>query len=285
MPTISATNRTCKLSLLAIAFVAVAHAHCQAPPATTASPTFDVISVKPNHSGSGGMRMTGVTNSFQGNNITVDDLIFNSYNLTSNDLIFGLPGWARSAHFDIDAKVSNPDKKQMDSLTPEQRKSMLLVILEDRFNFKGHLETKILPVYDLVLAKGGAKFTGGKGPNADTAAAMAKRGLTSTTGGMIVYDGEITASATPVSSLVFGLTGAVGRTVIDKTGLTGNYDFELKWTPEHGDQPTADAGQSDAQSGPSIFTAVEEQLGLKLVPSKGPVQTLVVDHVEMPTEN
>ncbi len=84
---------------------------------------------------------------------------------------------------------------------------------------------------------------------------------------------------------MFSLTGAVGRTVIDKTGLAGNYDFELKWTPEHGDQPSADSGQTDAQSGPSIFTALEEQLGLKLQPSKGPVQTLVVDHVEMPTEN
>ena len=131
MPTSSAANRATlrKLWLLAITFVTVAQAHSQAPPATTSAAAFDVISVKQNKSGSGGMRMTGVTDSFQGNNITVDDLVFNSYNLTSNDLIFGLPGWARSAHFDVDAKVVNPDKKQMDSLTPEHRKAMLFVIL------------------------------------------------------------------------------------------------------------------------------------------------------------
>jgi uncharacterized protein (TIGR03435 family) len=114
---------------------------------------------------------------------------------------------------------------------------------------------------------------------------MAKRGITASNGTMIVYDGEITAGGVPVSSLAFSLTGVVGRTVIDKTGLTGNYDVELKWTPENGDQSSTDNGQTDAQSGPSIFTALEEQLGLKLQPAKGPVQTLVVDRVEMPTEN
>jgi len=275
---------------LAVLFFVSSFAHGQSQPsgpsAQVAAPTFDVISVKPDKSGSGGMSMTGVNDTYKGTNITVEDLVFNSYNLTSEDLISGLPGWARTAHFDVDAKVSNPDKKEMDSLTPEQRKSMLLVILKDRFNFQAHLETKTLPVYDLILAKGGPKFTGGKGPNADTVAAMAKRGLTGTKGGMIVYDGEITGGNIPVSSLVFSLTGAVGRTVIDKTGLTGTYDFELKWTPEHGGPANADYGQANAQdSGPSIFTALEEQLGLRLQPSKGPVQTLVVDHVEMPSEN
>ncbi len=252
------------------------HPQTAAPQAPT--PAFDVVSVKPNKSGSGGMSMTGVSDSYKGTNITLDNLIMNSYDLSSADLIFGLPSWTRSAHFDVDAKIVNPDKKQIDNLTEDQRRAMILAILKDRFHFQAHLETKTLPVYDLVLAKGGPKFTG-KEPNADTAAAMAKRGLTGAKGSIITYDGEITASGVPISSIVFSLTGAVGRTVIDKTGLTGTYDFEIKWTPEHG-------GQTDSQdSGPSIFTAVEEQLGLKLQSAKGPVQTLVVDHIETPTEN
>jgi uncharacterized protein (TIGR03435 family) len=230
------------------------------------------------------MSSTGVTDSFKGTNLRLNDLVMDSYHLSSYDLIFGLPGWANSAHFDVDAKIVNPDKKQIDNLTDEQRQAMILAILKDRFHFQAHLETKILPVYDLVRAKGGPKFTGGNGPDAVTAAALAKRKITA--GGMVMYDGEITAGDMPLSTLVFSLTDAVGRTVIDKTGLTGKYNYELKWTPEHGGEANPDNGQADSQnSGPSIFTAVEEQLGLKLQPSKGPVQTLVVDHVEMPSEN
>ncbi len=289
----SPTNKTnrlyiCKKILLPIMFLtclpAPSHAQTPAPASGASAPAFDVISVKLNKSDSGGMSMTGISDSFQGKNLAIGNLIMNSYHLTSDDLIFGLPGWTRSAHFDVDAKMVNPDKQVIDKLTDDERKSMILAILKDRFHFQAHLETKTLPVYDLVLAKGGPKFTGGK-RDADTAAAMAKRGITASNGTMIVYDGEITAGGVPVSSLVFSLTGAVGRTVIDKTGLTGNYDFELKWTPEHSDQPSADSGQVDAQSGPSIFTALEEQLGLKLHSAKGPVSTLVVDHVEMPSEN
>jgi uncharacterized protein (TIGR03435 family) len=81
----------------------------------------------------------------------------------------------------------------------------------------------------------------------------------------------------PLDSVANSLSNETGRIVIDKTGLTGNYDLTLKWTPEQ--QRTAD------DSGPSVFTALEEQLGLKLVPAKGPVDTIVVDHIERPSEN
>ena len=279
----------CKtVSMLAVAFIAVAVMHSQtlapAPSSQASAPTYDVVSIKQNKSGSGGWSMSAVSASFKGTNLTIVDLVMNSYDLTSDDLIYGLPGWTRSAHFDIYAKIVNPDMKQIDNLTDEQREAMILAILKDRFHFQAHLETKTLPVYDLVVAKGGAKFTGGNGPDAVTAAALAKRNIT--VGGMVTYNGEITAGAMPLSSLVFNLTGVVGRTVVDKTGLTGKYNFELKWTPEHGVQASADNGQADAEnSAPSIFTALQEQLGLKLQSSKGPVETLVVDHIEMPSEN
>jgi uncharacterized protein (TIGR03435 family) len=286
MPTSTEVNRRAFRRIapvLAIVCFMISPPHGRAQSASSA-PAFDVISVKQNKSDSGGMSINGSTENFKGTNLTISNLIMNSYNLTSEDLIFGLPGWACSAHFDVDAKVDNPDKQVLEKLTNDQRKAMRLDILRERFHFQAHFETKTLPVYNLVLAKSGPKFTGGK-RDAETAAAMAKRGITASNGTMIVYDGEITGGGIPVSSLVFSLTGAVGRTVIDKTGLTGNYDVELKWTPENGDQSSTDNGQTDAQSGPSIFTALEEQLGLKLQPAKGPVQTLVVDRVEMPTEN
>jgi uncharacterized protein (TIGR03435 family) len=275
---------------LTVAYLAIAVAHGQAPtpaqvPSPQASaPNYDVVSIKPNKSGSGGWSMSAVSASFKGTNLTIANLVMNSYDLTSDDLIYGLPGWTRSAHFDVYAKIVNPDMKQIDNLTDEQREAMILAILKDRFHFQAHLETKTLPVYDLVVANGGAKFTGGNGPDAVTAAALAKRNIT--VGGMVTYNGEITAGAMPLSSLVSNLTNAVGRTVVDKTGLTGKYNFELKWNPEQGVQANADNGQADPEnSAPSLFTALQEQLGLKLQSSKGPVETLVVDHVEMPSAN
>jgi uncharacterized protein (TIGR03435 family) len=268
--------------------LATTFAHSQAPAPTPApqvsTPAYDVVSIKQNKSGDGGMSMSAVSASFKGTNLTMVDLVMNSYDLTSSDLIFGLPGWTRSTHFDVYAKIVSPDMKQIDNLTDEQREAMILAILKDRFHFQAHLETKTLPVYDLVVAKGGAKFTGGNGPDAVTAAALAKRNIT--VGGMVTYNGEITAGAMPLSSLVSNLTNAVGRTVVDKTGLTGKYNFELKWNPEQGVQANADNGQADPEnSAPSLFTALQEQLGLKLQSSKGPVETLVVDHIEMPSEN
>ena len=288
MPSIRRVNRSTgykNLSLLALAFLAAlaAPSRGQAPvPATqAAAPAYDVVSVKPNKSNSGGMSLTSVTASFQAKNITVEDLVWSSYNLTSEKLIFGLPGWARSDHFDVDAKMVDPDMKQIEKLTVDQRRGMLLAILKDRFHFQAHLETRTLPVYDLVIAKGGPKFTGTSESNKELTASIAKRNLTH--GGMMMSDGELIAGDTPVATLTYSLTNAVGRTVVDKTGLTGTYSFELKWTPE---QEAPESGQADSQgSTSSIFTAVEEQLGLKLQPSKGPVQTLVVDHVEMPSEN
>ncbi len=290
MPSFSNMNRGSiyrNHSLPAIALVAVlATPGCgqaPVPVSQAAAPAYDVVSVKPDKSGTPGMSLTGVNASFKAKNITVENLVFSSYNLTSESLIFGLPGWARSDHFDVDAKMVDPDMKQIERLTVDQRRGMLRAILKDRFHFQAHLETRTLPVYDLVIAKGGPKFTENNESNKELAAALTKRNLIN--GGMMMNSGELAAGNTPMSTLTYSLTNTVGRTIIDKTGLTGTYNIELKWTPDSQGQANPDNGEPDAPSGPSIFTALEEQLGLKLVPSKGPVQTLVVDHVEMPSEN
>ena len=101
---------------------------------------------------------------------------------------------------------------------------------------------------------------------------------------MMRGNGRITAQAIPVSNLSVNLTGQLGRIVVDKTGLTGKYDITLQWAPDDNRGASPDAG-STADSGPSIFTALQEQLGLKLDATKGPIDTIVVDHVEMPSEN
>ena len=98
-------------------------------------------------------------------------------------------------------------------------------------------------------------------------------------GSMRVSNTELSAHDVPLDNLAYSLSGRLSRTVVDKTGLKGNYDLLLTWSPDDGSTASSDS------SAPSLFTALQEQLGLRLQPAKGPVETLVVDHVEMPTEN
>ncbi|HEX3374198.1 MAG TPA: TIGR03435 family protein [Edaphobacter sp.] len=254
-------------------------------------PAFDVVSVKPNKSESGMIRIMGKPDGYAASNVSLKMLIQNAYGIRE-DLISGAPSWADSARFDIDAKVAGSDVEALKKLTPEQRRLILQPLLADRFKLKIHTETKQLPVYELVLAKGGSKLK--EATPGDTYANGFKGPDGIGRGGMMrVGRGQLTAQAVPTTGLANMLSQQLHRTVLDKTGLTGKYDLELNWTPDQGSDPMfkgPDGGQhsSDAapdSSGPSIFTAVQEQLGLKLQSAKGPVETLVIDHVEMPSEN
>jgi uncharacterized protein (TIGR03435 family) len=153
--------------------------------------------------------------------------------------------------------------------------------LEDRFKLKTHIETKTLPVYELVLAKGGSKLKEAD-PNAPLPDGVPAPPAGAPRGGMMRFQqGKLEGLGIAVSGMTGFLARTVERTVIDKTGLTGKYDFTLTWTPDTG-QATGASSDSNA---PDLFTAIQEQLGLKLVASRGPVDTLVIDSVEKPTEN
>jgi uncharacterized protein (TIGR03435 family) len=264
------------------------------PPATTEDvkvPAFDVVSVKPNKSGNGGMRIMFNSDGYSATNVSPKLLIQVAYGIRE-DLISGAPNWADSSRYDFDAKVAGPDVDALKKLNPEQRRSMLQPALADRFKLKVHTETKQLPVFELVIAKGGSKlkeaapgdaYTNGiKGPDGVGRGGMMRMGR-----------GQLTGQAVPIGNLVNMLSQQLHQTVIDKTGLTGKYDLELNWTPDQGSDPMfkgtdgapARADTAPDASGPSIFTAVQEQLGLKLQSTKGPVETLVVDHIEIPSEN
>ncbi|HEY1744811.1 MAG TPA: TIGR03435 family protein [Granulicella sp.] len=254
-------------------------ASSQATLAETRVPMFDVVSIKPNKSGSGNNNSTSFSGeSFSATNISVKMLLEDAYDV-KQDLISGLPGWASSDRFDIHAKVVEPDLELLKKLTPKQAEGMLQAILVDRFQLKVHTETKTLPVYEMVVVKDGPKFKASapegspedKSPNDVARGAMTVQST--------VQNTELTGHAIPLASFANMLTDQLHRTVIDKTGLTGQYDLLLKWTSDD----TSDA--SSDSSTPSIFTALQEQLGLKLQSSKGPVDTLVVDRVEMPSEN
>jgi uncharacterized protein (TIGR03435 family) len=254
-------------------------------------PVFDVVSVKPNKSDSGMVRIMAKPDGYAASNVSLKMLIQNAYGIRE-DLISGAPGWADSARFDIDAKVAGSDVDALKKLSPEQRRLVLQPLLADRFKLKVHTETKQLPVYELVVAKGGSKLkeatvgdtyaNGVKGPDGVGRGGMMRSG-----------PGQLTAQAVPMTSLANILSHQLQRTVFDKTGLAGKYDLELNWAPDHGSDPMFKGPEGSPQrgdpapdsSGPSIFTALQEQLGLKLQSAKGPVETLVIDHVEMPSEN
>jgi uncharacterized protein (TIGR03435 family) len=254
-------------------------------------PTFDVVSVKPNKSNDGGMRIMFKADGYSATNVSAKLLIQTAYGIRQ-DLISGGPEWVESAGFDFDAKVAGPDVDVLKKLSPEQRRSMLQPALVDRFKLKVHTESKQLPVFELVVAKGGARLkeatpgdtyaNGIKGPDGVGRAGTMRMG-----------PGQLMGQGIPITTLVNLLAQQLHKTVIDKTGLSGKYDLELTWTPDQGSDPMfkgADGGQPRAEpapdaSGPSIFTALQEQLGLKLQSAKGPVETLVIDHIEMPSEN
>lgn len=244
-----------------------------APPKESAAlkaPAYDVISIRP-HKDNGNYShwLTPTPNGYATYNVQVFDLIFAAYELMSPSQVIGLPQWGYEDSFDIEAKIDEDALSAYQKLSDRERKEqaapMLRSMLADRFKLKVHHEARVLPVYELVIAKSGFKLKQAQGPE--------------NLYGMYTNRGLIHISRGPIGSrFIVGLSGELGRIVVDRTGLTGYYDIDLKWTPD-GSQ------SSDPNAPPDLFTALEEQLGLKLVPTKAPVDVIVVDHVERPSEN
>ena len=239
--------------------------------AATVAP-YDVVSIRPHNPAldppnSQSFSMGIHDNVLTASNVPLEMLIEFAYDVKS-DMIVGLSGPVSSAHFDIEAKVLAPDGGTPPKLTDKQLVAMIIPMLADRFHLKVHLQPKVMPVYDLVVAHGGPKIKLSQAERTDSSWNI---------------NGENTSKVLSCKSaampdLAAALADEVHRQVVDKTGLTGSADIILKWS----DDVAAEAGGPNVIS---IFTAVEEQLGLKLQSSKGPVDTLVIDHVEMPTEN
>jgi uncharacterized protein (TIGR03435 family) len=264
LPTHAAT--LCLAGVLA----ACAYAPINAQVPQGAPLAYDVVSVKVNHSGRGRWGIDVGDYTYRATNIPLKELIASAYGIGS-DLVFGLPGPLDGARFDIDAKlVAGPTAPQ--KLTDRQRPGMLKAILADRFGIKAHAEVKTLPVFDLVVARSGLKIK----PTAP--------GDSARDSGTSIHPTAVIASDITMGQLAGTLTGILHRKVIDKTGLAGNYDMDLKWTPDTLEHPLQNT-DAPVDAPPTIFTAVEEQLGLKLESAKGPVETLVLDHADMPSEN
>ena len=239
-------------------------------------PEFDAVSIKQHQDRNDGMSWRTTPDGFITVNCTLLNLIGSAYSIRG-DLISGGPDWIRSSGFDVTAKVAGPEVEALKKLRGRQRADMLRPMLADRFGVKVHEESKILPLYELVVSKNGPKLKPSPPIPPDPDARPGDPPISRMT--MSMGPGEWSGSHMTTGNIADNLAGIVGRTVLNKTGLTGQYEVNLKWSEEHG------PANNDAETGPSIFTALQEQLGLRLEPGKGPTETLVIDHVEKPTGN
>lgn len=266
------------LVALAAGMLAVVPMHAQ----TTLG--YDVVSVKPNKTGGGMIRVNQGTDMYSGTNVMLKMLVRYAYDLTTEDQISGLSGPLASEHFDVEAKMDAETVAALKKMSKDEsdvaRRQMMQAMLAERFKLIVHHERKELGMYDLVIAKGGAKLQ----PATEVEGApKGGDGKPQPKGSMMVRNGQLTGEGIPVANLAMFLAQTLHKQVVDKTGLTGNYDMSLKWQPE--DQSPESHDATGGEQAPSIFTAVQEQLGLKLDPTKGLVDTIVVDRVAMPSEN
>ncbi|MFC5862763.1 TIGR03435 family protein [Acidicapsa dinghuensis] len=247
-------------------------ADAQSPGAVSAgdkAPSYEVVSIKPHKPGEAGSGMRTLPDGMEWWNISMYSLVQAAYDIEMEDQISGLPGWAKSETYDIVAKVDAQTVERWKHLSEKQQwaeeEPMIRSILEERCQFKAHEETRELPVYDLVIAKGGLKM---------------KEAVASENASESMYRGRLVAKGMQVDAIVTGFTNSVGRLIVDKTGLgEKKFDFELRWTPDG--QQAAD----DSADAPQLSTALKEQLGLKLVPAKGPVPVVVIEHMDRPSPN
>jgi len=291
----------------------VPRARAQSSPTTgTPAASFEVAAIKPNRSGDWRVMMRFGPGRFTATGIWIRHLITLAYGV-SDFQVTGGPSWINSERYDIQAKEPDLIIAEMQKLSEDQReelsRSMVQSLLADRFKLKLRHQTKELPAYALVVAKSGPKLQAAKS-DADFKAIKGAEGR-GQRGKMVFGMGDLTIPDAPLSMLARMLSQQLGRPVLDQTGLEGNYDFTLKWTPGQGEgmigmgpggggpgsgKAMVGTGLGDGgpqlgsppppdMSGPSIFTAIQEQLGLKLVSQKGSVEVLVIDHVERPSEN
>jgi uncharacterized protein (TIGR03435 family) len=255
-----------------------------------APPAFDVASVKRDVSGKH-IRFTVPFPTLHIEGSTLKDLIVLAYHVQDFEVTGG-PAWIDSELYDIDAKAASQPAASTQFANLQWRR--LQTLLGDRFHLTIHRETKELPIYELTVARGGPKLqpaTCVQRVTGDTAIAPGKTG-SDYCGGAALGRGRIQGPGVSMAFLSDLLSGRLNRTVVDKTGITGDFQVQLTFTPEAPAVPSLDAarpgnadGAAAADLGPDIFAALQEQLGLKLESAKGPVQVLVIDHVEKPSEN
>lgn len=249
-----------------------------APPTDqTAQPAFEVASIKKHVPDPSGRMMVGMgsppgdVSRWSATNVTARNLVSYAYSLKDFQLSGG-PNWMNTERFDVDAKVDDSLVPQLQKLThQEQQKQMALMLrslLADRLKLQVSHATKDAPAFALVVAKGGPKLK--EAPPPDPKVKTGYSMSAGPNGATLTMDGR------PISDLTSLLSAILRKPVVDQTGLKGTYAFTLQYS---GAEASADNGP------PSIFTALQEQLGLRLENTTAPVDMVTIEHIEEPSEN
>lgn len=250
--------------------------------ANTKSSAYEVVSIRP---ATGNGRDSGwktLPNGFDFKELPLSLLINEAYGIQMENQVSGLPEWVKNDRYDVSARVDDETAEAWKKLPQQelwkQQQPMLATLLADRCRLKMRREVRQLPVYDLLIAKSGLKMK--EAAPDEKSYTMQKQAAFY--GG--ANDGEYTITDTTragtASGLAQMLAHSAGRIIVDKTGLgEKRFDYELKWSS------SGEAPPDGGDVGPTIFKALEEQLGMKLEPAKEPVDTFVVEHIERPSAN
>jgi len=250
-------------------------AQSQAATSNLQSPAYTTVSIKPSGlpEGQPKMLVNSADGSFTARGATLRRLIQLAYHVQDSQIVPDLTDRIFTAKFDIDATVDPSVAAASFKQIAESHSGALKVLLAEQFKLVVHFENQVHPAYDLVVDSGGPKLQQNDG----------------TSHIFHLEPGQLTSQGTPLDLLAAQLSVRVGRAVIDKTGLKGNYAFNLHWTPDAAElerirraDEVYPAKSAIDPNGPSLFTALQEQLGLKLEPHEEPVPVLVIDHAESP---
>lgn len=246
------------------------------------TPSFSVASIRLNTKSDGTWGLFFTADGFSARGVTLRQLIEEAYGIYDDDRILGDSLSLDRDRYDIQAKVDDSDEARYLDMERDQREILLRKLLVERFSMRAHLEDQVKSIYKLVVVKGGPRFDHTGGVQAP------EKGIDPPAHVKRIGRGHLELEQFSMADLARKLTHFLDRQVVDGTGLSGRYDLTLDWNPgtaRPGANGTAQSQEFDDDPRPGLFTAVKEQLGLQLLPDKGPITVVVVDDLHHPTGN
>lgn len=230
-----------------------------------AHPSFTVATIKPHNPAANHQGYNAVGDRFNIGNQSVANLLTFAYSIHPHQIV-DAPDSLFHDRYDIEGKTDIPGEPSL-----HQQQEMIQRLLTDRFALKFHREKRVLPVFAIVIVKGGPKLKSAADPNAQPS-------QDDTSDGTATTETTVSYTSASIADFILGEQFFMDRPLVDHTGLTGKYDFAIHYTFD-------ETHATDPHAPPGLFTAVQEQLGLKFQPTKAPVDVFVIDHIAPPSAN